>query len=141
MTTGSTYTILGWDAVRTPGARVQMAAESLDSIRKVVPLPHNDELIVRANAAVQVLGGVCLAIGVYPRLSALALAGSLAPTTVAGHAVWTIEDPAARKLHKIQFHKNVAMLGGLLFALVDAQKQPSCPDPESTDRLLVLVRS
>jgi hypothetical protein len=45
-----------------------------------------DELIVRSNAAVQ---------------------------AVAGHAFGTIEDPTARKLQRVQFHKNVAMLGGL----------------------------
>jgi uncharacterized membrane protein YphA (DoxX/SURF4 family) len=60
-----------------------------------------------------------LALGRAQRLSALALAGSLIPTTPAGHAYWTIEDPAARKLQRIQFHKNMAMIGGLLFAVLD----------------------
>jgi hypothetical protein len=32
---------------------------------------------------------------------------------------WTIEDPAVRKQQRIQFHKNMAMLGGLLFAALD----------------------
>jgi putative oxidoreductase len=77
---------------------------------------------VRGNAAVQVLGGTLLALGRAPRLSALALAGSLIPTTLAGHAYWTIEDPAARKQQRIQFHKNLAMIGGLMFAVLD---QPS----------------
>ena len=67
----------------------------------------------------QVLAGTALALGLAPRLSALALAGSLVPTTLAGHAYWTIEDPAARKLQRIQFHKNMAMIGGLLFAVLD----------------------
>ena len=102
-----------------------MAAESLTAIRKAVPLPDDDELIVRANGAVQALGGALLAMGVYPRLSALAVAGSLVPTTIAGHAFWTVEDPAARKLQKVQFHKNVGMLGGLLFAFIDAQQAAS----------------
>ena len=67
----------------------------------------------------QVLAGTALALGLGPRLSALALAGSMVPTTLAGHAYWTIEDPAARKLQRIQFHKNLAMIGGLLFAALD----------------------
>jgi len=91
----------------------------LAAVRTVVPLPADDELVVRGNAAVMVLGGVALALGVAPRLSALALAGSLIPTTLAGHAYWTIEDPVARKLQRIQFHKNMAMIGGLLFAVLD----------------------
>jgi uncharacterized membrane protein YphA (DoxX/SURF4 family) len=117
--TGSTYALLGFDALREPGARVDQAAGVLSAVRTVVPLPADDELVVRGNAAVQVLGGALLALGVAPRLSALALAGSLIPTTLAGHAYWTIEDPAARKMQRIQFHKNMAMIGGLLLAVLD----------------------
>jgi hypothetical protein len=32
---------------------------------------------------------------------------------------WQVDDPTARKLQRIQFHKNMAMIGGLLFAVVD----------------------
>ena len=117
--TGSTYALLGFDALQAPGARVDQAGPMLAAVRKVAPLPDDDELVVRANAAVQVLAGTLLALGWAPRLSALALAGSLIPTTVAGHAYWAIEDPAARKMQRIQFHKNLAMIGGLLFAALD----------------------
>ena len=117
--TGSTYVLLGFDALRAPGARVDQAAPVLAAIRKTVPLPDDDELVVRANAAVQVVGGTLLALGIAPRLSALALAGSLVPTTIAGHWYWAVEDPALRKQQRIQFHKNLAMIGGLLFAVLD----------------------
>ncbi len=117
--TGSTYILLGIDALREPGGRVNQAAPVLAVVRKRVPLPADDELVVRGNAAVQVLAGTLLALGRAPRLSALALAASLVPTTLAGHAYWTIEDPAARQLQRIQFHKNLAMIGGLLFAVLD----------------------
>jgi putative oxidoreductase len=118
--TGSTYVLLGLDAVREPGGRVDQAAPLLATIRKTVPLPDDDELVVRGNAAVQVAAGAMLALGVAPRLSALALAGSLVPTTLAGHSYWKIEDPDVRKVQRIQFHKNMAMIGGLLFAALDA---------------------
>jgi uncharacterized membrane protein YphA (DoxX/SURF4 family) len=117
--TGSTYALLGFDALREPGSRVDLAAGVLAAVRTRVPLPADDELVVRGNAAVQVAAGTLLALGLVPRLSALALAGSLIPTTLAGHAYWTIEDPAARTLQRIQFHKNMAMIGGLLFAALD----------------------
>ena len=117
--TGSTYVLLGFDALREPGGRVDQAAPVLASIRKVAPLPEDDELVVRANAAVMVAGGTLLALGIAPRLSALALACSLIPTTLAGHPYWAIEDPAVRKQQRIQFHKNMAMLGGLLLAVID----------------------
>jgi len=117
--TGSTYVLLGFDALREPGGRVDQAAPVLASIRKVAPLPEDDELVVRANAAVMVAGGALLALGIAPRLSALALACSLIPTTLAGHSYWAVEDPAVRKQQRIQFHKNMAMLGGLLLAVID----------------------
>ena len=116
--TGSTYVLLGLDALRAPGGRVDMAAPVLAAVRRSVPLP-DDETVVRANGAVMVAGGATLALGVLPRLSALALAGSMVPTTIAGHAYWTVDDPASRKLQRIHFHKNLAMIGGLLFAVLD----------------------
>ena len=117
--TGSTYVLLGADAARAPGARVDQAAATLAALRKVVPVQVDDELIVRGNGAVQVVGGALLAFGRAPRLASLALAGSMIPTTLAGHPYWEVEDPIARKLQRIQFHKNMAMIGGLLFAVVD----------------------
>lgn len=117
--TGSTYVLLGFDALRAPGGRVDQAAPVLAAIRKVAPLPEDDEMVVRGNAAVQVVAGALLGLGIAPRLSALALAGSLIPTTLAGHSYWALEDPQARKQQRIQFHKNMAMIGGLLFAALD----------------------
>jgi putative oxidoreductase len=117
--TGSTYVLLGFDALRAPGGRVDQAGPVLAAMRKAVPLPEDDELVVRFNAGVQVAAGAMLAMGKAPRLSALALAASLVPTTLAGHAYWAIEDPEVRKIQRIQFHKNMAMIGGLLFAALD----------------------
>ena len=116
--TGSTYVKLGYDAARTPGGRVDLAAPLLARIRKVAPIPE-DEVVVRANAAVQVAGGAMLAAGVLPRVAATAVIGSLIPTTLAGHASWTIDDTAQRKQQQVQFHKNLALLGGLAYALLD----------------------
>jgi putative oxidoreductase len=117
--TGSTYVLLGADAARAPGRQIDQAASTLAALRKIVPLPADDAMIVRGNAIAQVVGGTLLALGRAPRLSALVLAGSLVPTTVAGHGFWAIDDPATRKLQWIQFHKNMAMIGGLLFAVLD----------------------
>jgi putative oxidoreductase len=117
--TGSTYAILGLDAALQPASRVEQASELLARIRTVVPLPDDDETIVRASGMLMTVAGTALAAGLAPRLSALVLAGLLAPTTMAGHAFWKIEDPAARKAQRVQFHKNLAMIGGLLFAVLD----------------------
>jgi putative oxidoreductase len=118
--TGSTYVLLGFDAFRAPGGRVDDAAPVLATMRQWgAPLPEDDELVVRGNAALQVVAGAALAVGIAPRLSALALAGSLVPTTLAGHSYWNVEDEAVRKIQRIQFHKNLAMIGGLIFAALD----------------------
>jgi putative oxidoreductase len=116
---GSTYVVLGADALLAPGKRPEIAGETLAAIRKVVPLPEDDELLVRANAAVMVGGGAMLALGRVPRLAALALAGSLLPTTAAAHRYWTVEDPAGRAQQKIHFWKNASLLGGLLLVVLD----------------------
>ena len=118
--TGSTYAVFGFDALRAPGSRVELAGRTLAAARKVIPLPQDDALVVRANAAVQTVAGVVLAAGRAPRMSALTLIASLVPTTYAGHAFWQLDDPAARKLQRTQFHKNMAMLGGLLLTTSDA---------------------
>ena len=117
--TGSTYALLGMDAFRTPGNRVNTAGPLLASMRRVTPLPEDDELLVRANAAAMVVAGTSLALGRLPRLSAAALLASMIPTTLAGHAYWTHDDPAARAQQRVQFHKNLAMIGGLLLAVLD----------------------
>ncbi len=96
-----------------------MAVPTLVGIRRVGPLPEDDELLVRANAAVQVAGGALHGAGILPRLSAVGLFGSIVPTTMAGHAYWKIEDPVARKLQRVQLVKDVAMIGGLLLAATD----------------------
>lgn len=120
--TGSTYALLGADAYRAPGGRVQTAGSLLDSMRQVVPLPEDDELLVKVNGAVQVVAGTALALGRFPRLSSAVLVGSLVPTTLAGHAYWERDDPAARAGQRVQFHKNLAMIGGLLVMALDARQ-------------------
>lgn len=118
MLTGTTYSLLGFGAAMSPGGRVAQAAPLLSTMRKVLPLP-DDELVVRANGALQCTAGSALAIGVLPRTSAAALAVSLIPTTLAGHAFWKIDDPEKRKLQRTQFIKNMALLGGLFALSID----------------------
>jgi putative oxidoreductase len=131
--TGSTYALLGADAFRQPGGRVGTAGPVLASVRRVAPLPDDDELLVRANGAAMVVGGTALALGRVPRLAAAVLAASMVPTTLAGHSYWAHEDPAARAQQRIQFHKNLAMIGGLLLAVLDAPDRDTAVDEDPTD--------
>ena len=96
---------LGYEAAAEPGGRVDLAAR--------LGLP-NPELAVRFNGAAMVAGGLGLATGVLARQAAVGLILSMIPTTVAGHPFWSNEDPQTRKANRIQFLKNVGLVGGLV---------------------------
>jgi len=89
-----------------------------------IPLPEDPETLVKLNAGVQVGAGLALATGRAPRLSAAVLAGSLIPTTVAGHRYWESDDTATRSQQRLHFFKNVAIVGGLIIAAGDTDGRP-----------------
>jgi uncharacterized membrane protein YphA (DoxX/SURF4 family) len=104
----------GIDAFRNPGGKVPRAEMVAPDIADLVGVDADTEQLVQFNGAVQVAAGITLALGIFPRVSALVLAGSLVPTTLAGHRFWDEDDPGARAQQTIQFLKNAAMMGGLL---------------------------
>jgi len=114
----------GLDCLRHPAAHAQGAAPLVKKLSERVNLPNDPELLVRANGATMLAAGTMLGLGKFPRLGALALAGAVVPTTYSDHAFWTIEDPAQRAQQKIQFLKNVGLLGGVLLAAVDTAGKP-----------------
>jgi len=101
------FVYLGYEAAAQPGGRVDIAAHF------GVPEARAADA-VRLNGITMAAGGVGLATGILPRLSALALAGSMVPTTLAGHAFWEQHDPQDRIASRIQFLKNLGLIGGLL---------------------------
>jgi putative oxidoreductase len=107
MALAAPFIVLGAEAAREPGPRVALAAD--------IGVPYPEEA-VRFNGAAMVAGGAGLALGVMPRAAAAGLAVSMVPTTLAGHRFWEDDDPAARKGNRIQFLKNVGLIGGLLLA-------------------------
>ncbi|MGZ6881128.1 MAG: DoxX family protein, partial [Mycobacteriaceae bacterium] len=121
----------GVDTLRNPGGRPHAAAPLIAKGEQILPdritdnIPTNPDTLVKINAAVQLGGGLLLASGHLPRMASLALAGSLVPTTVAGHAFWEETDPAVKSAQRIHFLKNVSLLGGLLIAAVDTEGKPS----------------
>ena len=114
--TGLPLMYFGYEAAVEPGPRVGMAAPLLDKVRSVVPIPVDNETVVRANGAAQVVGGALIASGVAPLVGAGIVAGSLVPTTLAGHAYWEVDDPMMRKMQKTQFFKNVVLVGAAISA-------------------------
>ena len=113
------FVVGGLSQLRRPAAKVATAAPLLDAVGSVVPLPADQATLVRANGAAMLAGGALL-----PRVASTLLAGSLVPTTIAGHPFWSETDPARREQQKVQFLKNVGLLGGLLLAAVDTEGKP-----------------
>ncbi len=107
----------GLDSIRNPAGKVPRAEKVAPDIAGLVGIDADTEQLVQFNGAVQVAAGVTLGLGIFPRLSALALAGSLVPTTLAGHRFWEEEEEAGRNQQTIQFLKNAAMFGGLLLVV------------------------
>ncbi len=117
----------GIDTLRDPDPRIKKAEPVVARIADILPdgAPKDVATLVRIDAAVKVGAGFLLASGRAPRVAAAVLAGSLLPTTVAGHPFWQHDDPAQRSNQRTHFLKNVSMLGGLLIAAADTEGNPS----------------
>lgn len=97
---------LGAITAYRPGYRVQVAGEFIG---------HDDpDLLVRATGVAMVAGGIGLAGGILPRTAAAGLAVSLVPTTLAGHAFWGETNPGERQTKRLNFWKNIVLIGALV---------------------------
>jgi putative oxidoreductase len=122
----SIFVIQGYDTLRHPDKYAPQAESVVQPLSKrISAVPEQTEQAVRVNGAVQLVAGSLLAMGRLPRLSALALAATLVPTTVAGHQFWATDDKQEQAEQRIHFLKNAAMLGGLLIAAADTGGDPS----------------
>ncbi|WP_020663808.1 DoxX family protein [Amycolatopsis benzoatilytica] len=100
---------------------------TFDKVEGMVPdqIPRDPATLVRIDAAVKIGAGLALASGKMPRLAALALLGSLVPTTLAAHRFWEAKDPGEKQNQQVQFFKNASLAGGLLLAAGDTEGKPS----------------
>ncbi|GHH42352.1 DoxX family protein [Streptomyces candidus] len=122
----STFISGGYSTLRHPEPVAPAAEQVAVPLAQRIPkLPTDPEQLVRINGAVQVGAGALLALGRFPRFAALALAGTLVPTTLAGHRYWEEKDPEARQEQRVQFFKNLSLLGGLLITAADTHGKPS----------------
>ena len=76
---------------------------------KLVPI------IMLSGRALELIAGFALAFGILPRLSAIALFVFLVPPTFVSHSFWLAAGTPAFQGQLINFCKNTAILGGLLF--------------------------
>ena len=67
-----------------------------------------------AGRLVEILAGAGLVFGLYPEICALALIAFMIPATLMAHSFW-LESGKLFQLQLVNFLKNLAMIGGLLF--------------------------
>lgn len=125
----SIFVLQGVKTLRDPETATAEAKPVTDRmtplLEKYAPqLPTDTRSLVRINAGVNVGAGLMLATGRLPRLSALALAASLVPSTLAAHPFWQAEDQDERRRQRVEFLKNVGLAGGLMLASVDTVGRP-----------------
>lgn len=122
----SIFAIQGYQTMCHPdrvAARAEPVVRPLAA--RFAAVPGSTEDAVRLNGAIQFTAGSLLAMGVLPRLSSLAIAATLIPTTAAGHRFWEAADERERAQQRIHFLKNLAIFGGLLIAAADTAGRPS----------------
>lgn len=79
-------------------------------------MPMAEVLLVGA-ILIEFVGGLMVAVGWKARWAALAIAVFLVPATLIFHAYWTYPEAQAA-MQQIQFNKNLAILGGMLYVAV-----------------------
>ena len=114
----------GLDQLKHPGRKADSARSVVEMVGPTIGLPDDPELLVRANGTAMVGAGSLLALGRLPRIASTVLAATVIPTTLAAHAFWQEQDPEVRAQQKVQFLKNLGLLGGLLLAAVDTEGRP-----------------
>jgi putative oxidoreductase len=80
-------------------------------------------VLIMAARALQLIGGMGLFLGIYPRISALALLLFLIPATLMAHEFWLAAGTPLYPIQLINFSKNVCMAGGLIF-IIATRTQP-----------------
>jgi uncharacterized membrane protein YphA (DoxX/SURF4 family) len=126
----ATFITRGVDAVRSPKPAADAARPTLEGLSKlpgpVGPnVPTNPETVAKVTAGVQIGAGLLLAAGRLPRLSSAALAVSVVPGSLGGHAFWNETDPARKAAERRALITDVGLIGGLIIASVDTEGKPS----------------
>ena len=73
-------------------------------------------LLVAAAIFCQVIGGLCILLGIQVRFGAFLIIVFLIPVTVLFHHFWMMQGPD-RQTQMVEFMKNLSILGGLLIVL------------------------
>ncbi|MGA2624858.1 MAG: DoxX family protein [Bacteroidota bacterium] len=63
------------------------------------------------------LGGLSIVFGIYPVVGIILLVAFLVPVSIMMHNFWKLEDPQSRMADKVNFMKNMALVGAILMLL------------------------
>jgi putative oxidoreductase len=90
-------------------------------------------VLIIAARALQLVAGLGLILGIYPRISALALLLFLIAATLVGHAFWLAIGTSLYPIQLINFFKNVSMAGGLIFIIASTSQPVLLPRTARAD--------
>jgi len=92
---------------------IDQSKPAQEMMERGVPAPIVP-LLIWLGRMLQFVAGLALLCGFRQRVAALALIVFLAPATLIAHPFW-LDHTATRQPQLVQFMKNLAMIGGLLF--------------------------
>ncbi|MEO6651705.1 MAG: DoxX family protein [Ilumatobacteraceae bacterium] len=121
----SLFVVAGVNTLMKARQLAPTAAGVAQPIAHTLGLSTDTETLVKVHAGTQIMSGAMFAMGVAPRLTGLVLGGTLVPTTLAGHRFWEQNDTDVRTKELIDFLKNAAILGGLIYVALDTGGRPS----------------
>ncbi len=120
----------GIEALRSPKPATDATRQTLEGLSKLpdpvgTNVPSNAETVAKVTAAVQIGGGLLLATGRLPRVASAALALTVVPSSLGGHAFWNEVDPQRKTDERRAFVTDISLIGGLIIAAVDTEGKPS----------------
>ncbi len=77
----------------------------------------NPEAAVPASGGLLLAGGLSILAGLKPRQGLAAVIAFLVPVTLEMHRFWEVQDPQQRNAERVNFLKNVALIGAALTML------------------------
>ncbi|HET7739051.1 MAG TPA: DoxX family protein, partial [Mycobacterium sp.] len=115
----TTFIARGVDALRSPKPAADAARPTLESLSRLPEpvgpnVPTNAETVARVNGAVQIGAGLLLATGKLPRFASAALALSVVPGSLGGHAFWKETDVERKAAERRAFLADISLIGGLI---------------------------
>lgn len=105
------------------------------SVARDAGLPE-PELLEQAHHVTNVVAGSTMALGIFPRLSAVALLANLVPATFLGHDPEGADDEMEAMNEQIHQFKNTSLAGALLMVIGSGGKDDDAADAIDEDDVL-----